>query len=200
MTLHEIGLALQAYLTKNKCPLVVVDGPEPAQTVVTYGAERVVLEHDIDGTDSFANPRGIHSNAKHRFTATDAFKASIYVRSNDAGARPFEHRTRAKNAREVVMAGLELVLATNRNKFKPTTGRFFVPKDMAESEQPNGAAYELKFTCALPIRVVTFVGAARPEGTLTAVTSKTQVSRPDTPDDDDNPNTPPAAAETACGA
>jgi hypothetical protein len=191
-TLHDIGVALKAYLVANGCPLVVVDGPENAKTAVSFGIERVVLEQDTDGKDTFADPRGMHRNAKHRYTATEAFKATIYVQSRESGAQTFEHQTRAKLARETVIAGLELVAAVNKNRFKPTTGGFVTPADLATSEQPGGAAYELQFTYELPIRAVTFVaGEARPEGLISALSSTTKIS---------NPNSPSDEPETACGA
>lgn len=194
VSLNDLGVALKRELVAKACPLEVLVGPEKAKTAVTYGAERVVLELDVDGKDTFAPPRGLHGNAKHRYTATDTFKATIYVTNRAAGPQPFEHLQRAKLAREAVIAALELVAAKNKNKFKPTSGGFVVPKDMAAAEQQNGAAYELKFTYSLPIRAVTFAGAARPEGTVTGFTSTTQVSQ-----NHANPTTPPDDAETACG-
>lgn len=197
-TLHTIGVALQAYLRGQGCPLDVVDGPEKTQTA-TFGNERIVLEH-ADGGDSFGRPLGVHKNAKHRYVATDTYKATIYARVVAQGATEFEHRTRAKNIREQVIAGLEYVAVTSGTRQAPKSGGFITPKDLEGSEAKAGAVYELAFTYDLPIRAVTFAGAARPEGTIAHMTSTTKVSRSGAPDDDNNPNTPPATADTACGA
>ncbi len=188
-TVHDIAVALRTYLRTQNCPLDVVDGPE--QPTTTWGRERIVIEHDVDGSDSFSNPHGLHTNAKHRHTATDAYKLTIYTQSKVPGAKPFEHRSRAKLVRETVVAGLDYVAATNKNRWSPSSGAFVTPPDLALSEQPGGAAYELKFTYDLPIRVVTFAGEARPEGTLTGLRSTTSVTRFG---DDETPE------ETACGA
>ncbi len=188
-SIHDVVVALRAYLVTQGCPLDVVDGPE--QPTTTWGRERIVIEHDLAGKDSFGGPRGLHTNAKHRHTATDAYKLTIFARSAVGGGKPFEHRARAKLVRETVMVGLDYVAGANKNAWKPTSGGFVSPPDLAASEQPGGAAYELKFTYDLPIRVVTFPQAARPEGTLTGLTSMTNVSRFA---DDDTPE------ETACGA
>lgn len=191
--IHDIGQELQAYLHANGCPLSVVDGPELATS--TWGRERVVVEHDTEGKASFADPRGMHTNAKHRRTVTDPYKVTIYARSAKPGATPFEHRTRALNMRETVIAGMEYVARVRINRWDPTSGGFFTPPDLADTEKPGGAAYQILSTYQSPIRVVTFVGEAQPEGTVANFSSTTKVSRAGTPADD--PTTP---AETACGA
>lgn len=197
-TIHDIGVALGTYLIAKGCPIPVVDGPELKRT--SWNPERIVIEHDVDGKDSFSGPRGLHTNAKHRHTATDAYKVTIYAQSKVTGPKPFEHRTRAKAIREMVMTGLATVAAANKNAWEPESGAFVSPPDIAESEQPNGAGYEIKFTYDLPIRFVTFANAAVTEGTLAAMTSTTVVGRAGIADDDDDPTTPQAGAETACGA
>ncbi len=197
-SIHDVGVALQAYLVEQGSPLAVVDGS--VQPTTTWNANRVVIEHDIAGKGSFGPPRGLHTNAKHRYTATDPYKLTIYTRSAKAGASEFEHRSRAMLLRETVLAGLEYVARANKNRFVPTSGGFITPPDLAGTETPAGAVYELKFTYDLPIRTITFAQAARPEASLTGLASTTKVSRAGVPDDDNNPNTPSVSAETACGA
>ena len=197
-SIHDVGLALAAYLTAQGCPVAVVDGPEPTKTA-TWGRERIVLEHDLSASASFGGPRGLHVNARHSYSAADPYKITIYVRSV-AGAAPFEHRQRAMRVREQVLSGLRYVASINKNRFEPKAGKFTTPEDLTGSERPGGAAYELTFTYELPVRVVTFAGAAVNEASLAALSSTTKVSRAGIADDDNNPNTPSATAETACGA
>lgn len=168
--IHEIGRELLARLQANGDPLQVVDGPEPTATAA-WGRERIVIEHDADGTDSFGAPRGLHTNAKHRYTATEACKLTIYARSAVSGATVFEHRERAKKLRDDVMVAMDLVAATRRNRWHPGTGRFVTPPDLEGSEKPGGAVYELKFTFEQPVEVRTFAGAARPEGRIGTIMS-----------------------------
>lgn len=189
MTIHDIGVALQTYLLSQSCPFPVVDGPEVPKPA-GWGRERIVLEHD-QGGDSFAPPRGLHLNARHVRTVTDNYKLTIYARSSLAGASVFEHRERALSVRETVIAGIYVIAARNKNRWDPKSGSLVVPADLAASDALGGAAYELKFTYETPIRVVTFRGDARPEGTVGALTSTTNVSRAGAADDD---------TETACGA
>ena len=198
-TIHDVGVALQAYLRSQSCPIEVVDGPERTKTT-TFGRERIVIEHASSGKASFDGPRGLHTNAKHAYTAIDPYKITIYAQSKRAGAREFEHRTRALLIREVVLAGLRYVAAVNKNRVNPKDGNFATPEDLAKTEANGGAVYELTITYELPIRVVTFAGEALPEATLAHMTSKTMVSRTGAADDDNNHNTPPLTSETACGA
>lgn len=201
LTIHEVSKALGVYLLAHGCAVPVVNGPETKRT--SYAPEAIVIEHDADGKDSFGNPRGLHTNAKHRYLATDTFKLTIYVQSRVAGAKVFEHRQRAKLVREAVMVALDHVaadLSRNARAWKPTSGGLVAPADIADSEQPGGAAYEMKFTYDLPVREVTFAGAARAEASIVDFQSSTRISRTGTADDDDNPNTPSLTSETACGA
>lgn len=197
-TAHDIGAALAAYLVTQGCPLPVVDGPEPTKTA-TWGRERIVLEHDFSGKGSFGAARGLHVNAKHRRTASDPYKITIYARSAHAGATECEHQTRALLVRETVMAGLDYVAAVNKNHWEPKSGGFTVPDDLAKSETQAGAVYEISLTYDLPIRVITFAQAARPEGNIAGWHSTTKVSRTGEADNDGDPNTPPSTAVTACG-
>jgi len=190
MSLHAIGSALAAYLATQGCPLTVVYGPELPTT--TFGRERIVLEHAVGAKDSFGAPRGLHVNAKHRHTVTDNYKLTIYVRSAASGAKPFEHRERARAVREVVVAGLDYVAATRKNRWSPQSGSLITPPDLAATELPGGAVYELLFTYETPIRVVTFANAARPEGDIGAITSTTEVAITGALESDPH--------ETACGA
>lgn len=198
LSIHDVGVALGAYLTAQGCPVAVIDGPEPTKTV-TWGRERIVLEHDTAASASFDGPRGLHTNARHSYSAADPYKVTIYATSRAASA-PFEHRQRAMRIREQVLSGLRFLSSVNKNRFDPKAGRFITPEDLAGSERPAGAAYELTFTYELPVRVVTFAGAAVNEATLAGLASTTKVSRAGIPDDDGNPNTPSVSSETACGA
>ena len=275
--IREVARELQVRLQANGDPLAVVLGPEPLATA-TWGRERIVLEYDTEAADSFGDPRGHHTNPKHRYTAVEACKLTIYARSAIGGAAVFEHRRRCKKIRDDVVVSLEYVARARRNRFKPGAGKFFTPPALQGTETAGGAAYELKFLYARPVEVRTFVGAAQPEATLGlrmtgtpaltfaaadssitrdagswvdegfaigmhvaiagsvsndvmgeiatvthtvltlsatplmdegpvtgctvragGFTNCTLVSRANGPDDDNNPNTPPATSEAACG-
>jgi hypothetical protein len=163
--IHEIGVELQAKLQANGTPLPVVDGPEPT-TTTTWGRERIVIEYDTSGSDTFGDPHGHSTNPKKRFSATEACKATIYARSQETGASVFEHRRRAKKVRDDVLVALELVARQDRNRFRAVAGRFLAPPDLEKSERPGGAVYELRFTYERPIVAATFAGAKKPEATL----------------------------------
>jgi hypothetical protein len=192
MSLHEIGVELQAQLRTQGVPLPVVDGPEPTKTA-TWGRERIVIEFDPDGTDSFALPRSLPPNARHRYTAGEACKLTIYAQSARSGALVSEHRQRAKAIRNQVLVAMDHVAARRKNRWKPNAGGLTSPADLEKSEKPNGAVYELRFVFELPAKVLTFAGEASPEAGDFAVSNVNNVSLAHGPDDD--PNT-----TTACGA
>lgn len=197
--IHEIGTELKARLVVAGCPIPVVDGPEQSKTV-TWGRERIVIERS--GKDSFGPVRSQHINPKHRYTRKISGKITIYAQSPVSGATVFEHERRADAILDQVLCAMAYVKAARKNAFEPTGGQFFLPEDLKESERRGGAAYELTFTFDRGVSERTWANAIRPEFTFGSgsITHTTKASMAHGPDDDNDPNTVPATAETACGA
>lgn len=208
--MHEIGEELDAFLREARCPLRVIDGPERTQTTA-MGRERIVIEHDDDTGDRFAPARGQHRNPRHRMTRVAGGKLTIYVQSGRTGAMPFEHRRRAQHVLDLVLVGLEKVIAARQARsaddrhitWSPVSGRFVQPADLEASEHRNGAVYELRFTFDHGVRVLPWNGELAPEATIggpngVRIRSTTKVSLAGGEGVD--PNTVPDEAETSCGA
>lgn len=197
--MRDIGVKLAARLVVSGTPVAVIDGPEQTKTN-TWGRERIVIQHD--GADTFGPVRSYHINPKHRRTRTVSGKITIYAQSPLSGATNFEHERRAEAILDQVLIGLDYVAAVDKNKWEPKSGQFITPEDIKESERRGGAVYELKFTYDRAVIVRTWADAIRPEFTFGAgsLRSTTKVSLAHGADDDNDPNTPPATAETACGA
>lgn len=193
--IHEIGVELQARLRTAGVPVNVVDGPELPTT--TWGRERIVIEFDADGSDSFVLPRSLPLNARHRYTSSEACKLTIYAQSSERGATVFEHQRRAKKLRDEVLTAMDYVAVRRRNRWKPNSGAFITPPDLEKTERPGGAVYEIRFMFEQAVAVLTMAGAAQPEGNILGIRSTNKVSMST---DESDPNTPPANAETACGA
>lgn len=198
--IHEIGLELAAKLRAIGCTVPVVDGPEYGEPT-TNARERIVIEHDEDGSDRFGPPRSQHSNPKHRYTRAIAGKITIYARSPSANATTWENRNRAEHILDLVLCKMCQVAAERKNLWQPVGGGFVRPRDLEQSPRPGGAVYELTFTFDRGVFEQTWDGDIRPTATLgpNAVRSRTAVSLAHSGDDDDDPNTVPAHAETACG-
>lgn len=197
--IHEIGVELAARLVVSGTPFPVVDGPESTKTA-TWGRERIVIERS--GGDSFSAARSQHINPKHRRTRNIGGKITIYAQSPLSGATNFEHERRAEAVLDQVLVALDYVAAVRKNSWTPTGGEFVAPEDIKDSERRGGAVYELRFTFERAVMARTWANANRPEFTFGAGTlsSTTKVSMAHGADDDNDPNTVPATAETACGA
>ncbi len=193
--LHALGRELEAKLVAKGCPYKVVDR-EPRGMAITY-TPRIVIE--ANGDDKFGPPRSQSINPKRHYTRTLSCKLTIYGKSLKPGAQEFEHRRIVEQVLDLVLVGLRYVAAVRFNGFDLTGGRFIVPEDLAKSEIHAGAAYELSFIVERAVAERTWDGDKRPEGTLAGLNHATKVSQYRGPDDDDNPNTPPATAEVACG-
>lgn len=173
--IHEIATELRAELRALGVPLAVVDGPEPT-TTTTWARERIVVSFDEGGTDSFVLPRALKTNARHRYTAIEACKITIYAQSPAASATPFEHRARAKRIRNHVLCALDVVSAKRRNRWAPQSGRFTTPEDLDKSEQPKGAVYEISFVFEQAVAALTWKGEGNAEGLISAVGNETNVA------------------------
>ena len=195
--LHEIGRELETKLGAQGCPLKVVDGPE-ATTSTTWSRERVVIGHDEDGRDSFSGARTQSVNPVVLGVLNQAVKISIYAQASAPGAAMFEHRRRSLRAAHMIYIALEEIRSTRKNGVVWTGGRFVQPFDLEKSPSPAGAVYEMTLTWERGISKLTWAGADQDEFTITAtnLTSTSKASLASGPDDDDDPNTVPATAET----
>ncbi len=199
--LHELGRELEAALLAQGCPFKVVDGPEGPKPV-TYRDSRIVLEYDEDAGDSYIAPRSQSINPRMYAVCLSSVKLTIFAQSVAIGAAPFEHRRRALKVRDMVIVSLIAIAAARKNAMVIKGGQFVQPADLAQSESVAGAAYEIKLTIERGISSHTWAGAILPEFVFDAASmmSTTKVSLAQGADDDDDPSTVPASAETACGA
>ncbi len=165
--IYEIAKELQTAIRAKDCPIPVYGRDK--KTPTGWLPERIVIEHDLQGTDVFSGPRSQRENPKHSFTRGIAAKATIYAKSPAASAAEFEHRRRAERILDTVLSGMRVVSADRKNRFLPKSGSFVVPADVEASDVHGGAAYTLKFVFDRAVKDTTFVGAARPEGTLARV-------------------------------
>lgn len=186
--IHEVGLELQAKLRAYGYPAVVVDGPEPTATT-TWGRERLVLEHDEK--DAFKPTPTTNKNPKVRMIVDQGWKLTIFAQSPRAGAMPFEHRRRAEQIRDLVCVAMGDVAGARKNRWTPTNGGFVTPENLQPSEQMGGAAYALSFTFERGVAVRNWAGDAAPEAALENMSSTTNVTLANGPDDQ--------VVETGCG-
>lgn len=192
--IHEIGVELAAALKAKGYAAVVVDGPE-ATGSTSFARERIVIEHDADGTDKFGPALSQHKNPKQRMTRGIAAKLTIYAQTTTAGAMPFEHRRRAEHILDMVLVAMDGVAIARKNKWTPTGGKFVTPPDLAGSDAFAGASYALTFTFDRGVFDATWAGASRPEAAVgvggVSITNTTNVTQANGPDGED--------VETGCG-
>lgn len=189
--IHEIGVELGKALAAKKCPIPVIDGPEPTDTT-TGARERIVIEHDELGGDSIT-PARPQKNPKIRMIRNIGSKITIYAQAVNAGATDWEHRRRAEHVVDLVLVALDNVLTTRKNGYRITKSRFVQPKDLATSEIIAGAKYEILLSIERGIFEQMWNGDKRPEATIADGTIKgtTKVSLAHGP----SGSTP----ETGCG-
>ncbi len=195
--IHEIIRELNEGLRALGCPFPVYDREDTKTTA--WARERIVVEND--GDDRFGPVRGVHTRQRHVCTQTSSYKATIYAQSPSAGATEWEHRRRAQRVLNTFLAVLNTIGSKRHNEWTPVRGRFLVPDDLEGSAAHGGAVYELAFTFDRGVVFESFKGEGPETFSLPGgmVKSTTKVSMRGGVDDDDNPNTPPADAETACG-
>ena len=143
--IHYVGTDLKAQLAAHLCPIDVVDGPE-MRPPTSPARERIVIEHDMTGSDSFlATHMPGNQPPRTVFARKVACKVTIHAKDPRPGSAYWEHVQRAERVLDLVIAGLRSVASTRKNTVEFKSGRFVFPKDMAASETPGGAAYELLF-------------------------------------------------------
>ena len=189
--IHEIMTEISTKLASKGCPIRVFDGPENTKTT-TGARERVIVEHDEQGGDSFSAPLTQHKNPKMRMIRNIGVRITIYAQAANVGALDWEHRRRAEHLLDLVMVALYDTLKVRRNGFQIRKAGFTQSDDLAASEIIAGATYELTLSIERGVYDTTWAGDKRPEGTPATIGSKTHVSIYHGPDD--------AMPETGCGA
>jgi hypothetical protein len=141
--IHYVGADLKANLAAHLCPFDVVDGPERRPTT-TGSRERVVIEHDPSGGDSFKASHLQGPGPPRTVLVRDiAYKVTIYAKSPHPGAAVWEHRQRAERVLDLVVVGLYQVAKVRKNLVTLKSGKFVDPPDIKDSETPGYATYEL---------------------------------------------------------
>lgn len=194
--IHEIGVELKAALAANDCPIVVVDGPEHGESVVTP-RERIVIERDFGAPEPVVGPKGAGRNPQHAYDRQLAAKVTIYAQSPKSGALYFEHLRRLDDIVDEVLIGLRKVLTVRKNGgFGIGAGKLVELADAKGTRVTNFAVYEVPFMVPRAVEVRTWTGDALAEVAIggaggVVITSVTRVTQQGDP-------TP--TLETACGA
>ncbi len=171
--IREIGRELEQFLRAKGCPLPVVDGPEATGTT-TWGRQRIVIQYD--GEDAITRPTTQSLNPKLYYIINYGAKLTIYAQSRNAGAKLFEHRRVALQARDLLLVALDRVAAARSNSWVPKGGRFIVPEDLKDSEVQAGAVYEISFTFDRGVEDRTWDGEKYPEGSAAGLTHTTFIN------------------------
>lgn len=171
--IHDIGADLATQLSANNCPFPVVDGPEFRPTT-TFARERVVIEHDMHAGDSFGPRRRADRNPRTRMTRLTGVKVTIYAQAPNKGAMYWEHIYRAEHVLDMVLIAIDVIAKERQNLVVFKSGKFVIPDDLAKSETPGGAVYELLFTFDRGVADRTWTGAALP----TTVVSPAMLNAP----------------------
>ena len=197
--IQKIREELAAYLAARAVP-VTVEMNEPAggtKAQVTFGRSRITLEEADGLADSFESARAQRLANQVRFSRVQAWVLRIYAKSGRTGALDLEHKRLANDILDFVLAGLSEIAATRLNRFAPQRGGFVRLPDLAESERPGGAVYELALTFDRGVaEAVTWSSHDEPSVTLTAgqLTSKTNVTSANA-----DPSLPAPTPEVNCG-
>jgi len=191
--IHEIAVDLRALLEAAGVPMLVVDGPERTESVVTP-RERIVVEL-LDDEHPLLPPKGANTrNPIHVRDIEFPAKVTIYAQDPRAGALHHEHTARAAKALRSVIAALHQVLVAGRHGSKIGNPKPVKLADAKGTPVTNFFAYEVPFSARTSVELRTWPGAAATEGgafTSTTVASTTVVGLEGDP-------TPPT--ETGCGA
>ncbi len=174
--IHEIVKELASEVAARKCPVRVLE--RETTTTTTWGRERIVI--DEPGPDQFLASRGVHVNPPHRRAWIMGCTAMIFAQATRAGALEWEHRRRAREIAETVIAGLYAIARKRRNALDLRSGQFVTIPDLEQSERFAGVLYVVSFGFERPVRDQDFNGEVAPEATLgdVAIRNTTNVYGP----------------------
>lgn len=193
--IHEIGRELEAAIAAKGCPFRVFDR-EPTKTT-TWGRNRIVIERIPE--DKVNAPRFQSRVPKAYFVRYIGGLITIFAQSTVTGAQEFEHERICDDVVDMVLIAFRGIAVQRKNGLSITKSTRIPLDDLAGSERIGGVVHQITFTIERAVSERRWSGAVQETHAIGGIQSRTNVFRQGE-DDDGNPNTVPAGAETACGA
>lgn len=192
--IHEIGRELEAAIAAQGCPFKVFDR-ESTQTT-TWGRNRIVIARDPE--DKVGPPRFQSRVPKVHFVRLIGATITIYAQASVTGAKEFEHERVCDDVVDMVLIALRGIAGARKNALAITKSTRVPIEDLAKSEKPGGVAHQISFTIERAVSERTWAGSTQGTFALGAggMRSRTNVF---VSDNDSDPGTVPAGAETSCG-
>lgn len=192
--IHEVGRELEAAIAAQGCPFKVFYR-ESTQTT-TWGRNRIVIAREPE--DKVNPPRFQSRVPKVHYVRDVAGVITIFAQASVTGAKEYEHERVCDDVVDMVLIALRGIAGVRKSAIAITKSTRIPIDDLSKSERVGGVAHQISFTIERAVSERTWAGST--QGTFAVgaggVRSRTNVFMSD---DDGDPGTVPAGAETSCG-
>lgn len=177
--IYELAQRITDALAAKHFPISVVYGPEQAPAGVTD--QRIVIERDRDGGDTFSPSTGAHHNPRRLAVRSVGVRATLWIKSSLDGARVQDHEAACDAYVDALYCAVDRCMTANAGArlFAPSEARFLRASEtaMVYGETWPGVAYLMRWRAPRGVFDVTFSGAGLPTARASATTTEVRVSR-----------------------
>jgi hypothetical protein len=177
--IYQIAHSTEAALQSKKFPIRVLYGPERLERCP--GESVIVIERDRDSSDSFAAPQGQQTNPRRMATRQVAAKATIWAKSNAAGAMIGDHEGYCEALVDALFCALQIVIRpTQHGAMSITDARYVNAAGLASvvkhAETWPGVVYVMRWRAPRGVYHVDYTGAGLPTGAATATSNRVEIA------------------------
>lgn len=180
--LYSIGRDLESALAAKAVPFKVFYGPERAEPT-TVVRERIVIERDRQGGDTFVARRSQSTNPKRPADRQVGARLRIFAQATSAGSMQHEHERRVDAVADRVFVALDgIIRGARRTSWRIESAKLLSADElqMRGLETWPGAVYEIVFSVDRGVFDTAWDGSAADEvtvGTDVTIVNQTTVSR-----------------------
>lgn len=178
--IYEMSKDIADTLHARKFPTVHRYGAQRIQR--SYGDRIVLIERDIEQTDSFAPPVGSKPNPNRAGVRSLAGKVTIFAASALHGAMLGDHEKICEALVDALIVAIkEWGVASRAGDIPLPEMRYLTPKDREDAEAWPGVVYMIRFRVPRSVNAVDYAGQARPTGSASGVSNEIDITQPGAP-------------------
>ena len=176
--IYDLARGVDTIMQARSYPVRVVYGPERLKRGTPTDSV-IVVERDRDAGDQFQPTQGVRVNTRRVATRMLGARATIWAKTNLAGARVNEHEAYCEQLVDAFYVAVHewMQAATGVATFGVSEAKYLAAHELADVEAWTGVVYSLRWRVPRGVYSTDYHGLGLPTGEATATTGEVLVRR-----------------------